>query len=106
MFTVFPLYFSSFRKKLCVILPDQDNNEEDEKDQEKTKETVPVHDVSFLLSFKATRASYQNVTSPYSSNTVPSELLMRIKKPSTTGYCIDEPANSRNCYKRKCMMII
>jgi len=31
-------------KKLCVILPDQDNNEEDEKDPEKTKETVPVHD--------------------------------------------------------------
>ncbi|XP_015761100.1 PREDICTED: protein unc-80 homolog [Acropora digitifera] len=27
-------------KKLCVVLPDQDKNE----DQEKTKETVPVHD--------------------------------------------------------------
>jgi len=31
-------------KKLCVILPDQDNNEESEEDREKTKETVPVHD--------------------------------------------------------------
>ncbi|CAH3019143.1 unnamed protein product [Porites evermanni] len=31
-------------KKLCVILPDQDNNDENEEDREKTKETVPVHD--------------------------------------------------------------
>ena len=29
-----------------MILPDQDNNEEDDKDPDKTKETVPVHDVS------------------------------------------------------------
>ena len=33
-----------------MILPDQDNNEED-KDPDKTKETVPVHDVSPAQTF-------------------------------------------------------
>ena len=34
-----------------MILPDQDNNEEDDKDPDKTKETVPVHDVSPAQNF-------------------------------------------------------
>ncbi|PFX29002.1 protein unc-80 homolog isoform X2 [Stylophora pistillata] len=47
-------------KKLCVILPDQEN-EEEEKDQEKTKETVPVHDeMTFGKVLEAFKARYQD----------------------------------------------
>ena len=35
-----------------MILPDQENDEE-EKDQEKTKETVPVHDVGYVITFQS-----------------------------------------------------
>ena len=33
-------------QKLCVILPDEVNDTGEAEDQEKIKETVPVHDVS------------------------------------------------------------
>lgn len=46
------LFNLCFFQKLCVILPDQDNDEE-EKDQEKTKETVPVHDVGYVITFQS-----------------------------------------------------
>lgn len=46
------LFNLCFFQKLCVILPDQENDEE-EKDQEKTKETVPVHDVGYVITFQS-----------------------------------------------------